>query len=157
MDKELRVSRPCSRRWDDLIGDDVRRFCSDCNKFVHNLDAIAPTEVEALRHAGGFCGTYLADASGSSANLKASPPMKGRQSSAAAATILVSVLAGCAPPQKEPNLPDAPAAPSQIGSTSENSPPSPPEGESTLLVERKREVSTERLQEELRMLGYMRD
>jgi len=157
--RELRVTRPWRRRWDDLVGDEVRRYCGDCKKFVHNLDALSPAEVAALRRAGGFCGTYLTDASGSFIGGR-SLPMPGRISSAAAATILASVMAGCSggesPPPKEPaateNSPDsAPAGPS-----AETSPAAQPLGPPATSARRVEEIPPEDL-EKLRALGYVAD
>lgn len=44
----LAVASPCHERWEDMQGDDKRRFCGRCEKHVHNLSAMPPDEAEAL-------------------------------------------------------------------------------------------------------------
>jgi len=159
MDGELRVTRPCSRRWDDLVGDEVRRYCGDCRKFVHNLDALSPAEIAALRRAGGFCGTYLTDASGSFAGSR-SLPMAGRISSAAAAAILASVMAGCSggesPPPKEPAATENSPGSAPAGPPAGTPSTAQPEGQPAVSAERREEIPPEVL-ETLRALGYVAD
>jgi len=61
----LRIVRPCTRRWDDLTGDETRRFCTDCSTLVHNLDRMSRPEIDALLRAGRFCAAYLPQDDGS--------------------------------------------------------------------------------------------
>ncbi len=43
-----KVARPCSADWDKMRGDDRRRFCEQCGKFVHNVSAMTRSEREAF-------------------------------------------------------------------------------------------------------------
>jgi len=49
----FRITDPCSRRWTDFPGDERRRFCGDCGKFVHDIAAYSKEELAAL---GPICG-----------------------------------------------------------------------------------------------------
>src|SRR5262245_186390 len=46
--ERLRVREPCSTSWDQVHGDERSRFCSACNKQVHNVAALTRAEAEAL-------------------------------------------------------------------------------------------------------------
>ena len=35
------VGKSCSANWDKMRGDDERRFCEHCQKYVHNISAIS--------------------------------------------------------------------------------------------------------------------
>jgi hypothetical protein len=54
---DIRIATPCEARWDDMVGDDRKRFCNDCKKDVHNLTAMTRAEVAAFveAHARGAC------------------------------------------------------------------------------------------------------
>lgn len=65
----VRVASPCPMRWDDMEGDDRRRFCHRCNLHVHNLSAMSDDDAEALLKAtvgsgNRLCGTYYQRADG---------------------------------------------------------------------------------------------
>lgn len=45
---QIRISKPCPARWEDMRGDDVRRFCSLCNLHVTNLSAMTSEQAEAF-------------------------------------------------------------------------------------------------------------
>lgn len=47
----LEVAAPCSASWDDMVGDEVTRFCGACEKDVHNLSAMTRDEAEAFLRA----------------------------------------------------------------------------------------------------------
>jgi hypothetical protein len=42
------ISQPCDADWDKMRGDDKRRFCEHCQKFVHNVSAMTSTERAAF-------------------------------------------------------------------------------------------------------------
>lgn len=46
--KSLRVAAPCSANWDDMVGDDKKRFCSQCALHVHNVSAMTAEEAESF-------------------------------------------------------------------------------------------------------------
>jgi len=55
---DLRVSSPCPKSWDDLVGDHRIRFCGQCKLNVYNLAEMSPEEVEqvVLKTEGRLCG-----------------------------------------------------------------------------------------------------
>lgn len=44
---ELHIAEPCSKSWDELTGDDARRYCSKCE--LHVIHGSALTRDEAIR------------------------------------------------------------------------------------------------------------
>ena len=44
----MRIPNPCSKKWENLSGDDQKRFCSLCQKNVTNIDSYTEKEVESL-------------------------------------------------------------------------------------------------------------
>ena len=59
----LQVPDPCPARWDEMVGDDRRRFCAHCQKYVHNLTAIPRDEADRLvcQSAGDLCVRFARD------------------------------------------------------------------------------------------------
>jgi hypothetical protein len=47
-DPRLEIRRPCPKRWADLVGDDTRRFCSECSLHVHNATRLSRREAQEL-------------------------------------------------------------------------------------------------------------
>jgi hypothetical protein len=43
-----RIQTPCPKRWDELIGDEKKRFCSECSLHVHNGAEMTRAEASAL-------------------------------------------------------------------------------------------------------------
>lgn len=62
----LTVNSPCTAEWDSMSGGEQARFCTHCEKSVHNLSAM--TRKDALRlvrdGAGGVCVRFYTDSSG---------------------------------------------------------------------------------------------
>ena len=58
---QIRVASPCHASWDDMRGDDRRRFCGQCHKHVHNLSGMSRDEAEALVHQteGRMCARFF--------------------------------------------------------------------------------------------------
>jgi hypothetical protein len=46
--RRVRVSSPCTASWDNMVGDDRKRFCGDCKKNVYNLSAMTSAEAKAF-------------------------------------------------------------------------------------------------------------
>lgn len=136
----LRVERPCARRWSDLVGDDVRRFCGDCDKHVFNLDAMLSAEIDALRQTGGFCATYVGDERGAFTVPRPTSPAPRRAATAVAVAVLASVIGGCAGRQTSDDV--ASPEPSVAAKTAQTPP-------STIQLD-------ETTKERLRQLGYVR-
>ena len=44
----ISIASPCSADWDQMYGDDRKRFCSDCKLNVYNLSGMSRDEAEAL-------------------------------------------------------------------------------------------------------------
>lgn len=56
--RHLQIAKPCSKKWDELVGDERRRYCGACEKHVYNLEVMEPDELVALveETEGRFCG-----------------------------------------------------------------------------------------------------
>lgn len=52
---ELKIASPCPARWEDMRGDDKRRFCESCGKHVHNFAAMREEEIAALLDGRPIC------------------------------------------------------------------------------------------------------
>lgn len=60
--QEFRIKEPCPMNWEDMNGDDKKRFCSQCSLHVHNLSAMNDGEIDRLRKkSGGLCVGYYQD------------------------------------------------------------------------------------------------
>lgn len=42
------VPKPCDKSWDEMIGDDVSRFCRHCEKDIYNISAMTRKEAKKL-------------------------------------------------------------------------------------------------------------
>lgn len=42
------ISQHCTANWEQMRGDDKRRFCEHCQRHVHNVSAMSPTERETF-------------------------------------------------------------------------------------------------------------
>jgi hypothetical protein len=49
----ISIASPCSANWNDMQGDDRRRFCASCRLHVHDLSAMTRDDAEALLRAAG--------------------------------------------------------------------------------------------------------
>lgn len=45
---EIRIASPCKSDWNEMYGDDRRRFCSQCKLNVYNLSGMTRDEAEQL-------------------------------------------------------------------------------------------------------------
>jgi carboxypeptidase family protein len=54
---QLKVVSPCSTDWDRMSGDEKKRFCSECDKFVYDFSQMTRRQVEAIVsiHQGRMC------------------------------------------------------------------------------------------------------
>jgi hypothetical protein len=57
---QLAIKEPCHADWDAMTGDQSKRFCSGCQKHVHNLDALSQPQIDALfeQSKGKLCIRY---------------------------------------------------------------------------------------------------
>jgi hypothetical protein len=63
----IKIPKPCPKSWDDMQGDNAKRFCSGCSKPVYNLSTLTSDEAEKLLYAkeGNLCVAYRHKADGS--------------------------------------------------------------------------------------------
>ncbi|MBV9216389.1 MAG: hypothetical protein JO053_09445 [Acidobacteria bacterium] len=63
----ISVASPCPADWDQMYGDERKRFCGDCKLNVYNLSGMTKAEAEALvtNHEGRLCVRYYQRADGS--------------------------------------------------------------------------------------------
>lgn len=54
------ILNPCSKRWQDLTGEGRKRFCPNCQTYIHAIEQYSAEEIEDLRREslGRLCG-YL--------------------------------------------------------------------------------------------------
>ena len=65
------IKQRCAADWEKMRGDDKRRFCEQCRKFVHNVSAMTSAEREALARPENMheCVYYSERSGGDIANL----------------------------------------------------------------------------------------
>jgi hypothetical protein len=61
----IQVNSPCPALWEQMAGDEQRRFCTHCRKFVHNLTQMPSDQAERLvcESAGELCVRFARDES----------------------------------------------------------------------------------------------
>jgi hypothetical protein len=111
--EQVRVATPCPKSWDDLSGDGASRFCTHCNRQVHNLSAMPADEAQRLvcASAGRLCVAYVPDATGGVTPLayrEQKPPRYGWKLVAAIAA-LGGITSGALTAIYRPNKPPPPA------------------------------------------------
>jgi len=93
---KLQVVSPCSTDWDRMSGDEKKRFCSECNKFVYDFSQMTRRQVEAIVsiHRGQMCARITRRPDGSLVTLEAPPvhPIVGRRASPVANATLAAIL-----------------------------------------------------------------
>lgn len=52
----VRIASPCSARWEQMEGDDRRRYCSTCRLHVYNLAEMERADAERLLRSSGETG-----------------------------------------------------------------------------------------------------
>lgn len=65
--ENVRVASPCSQDWNQMLGDDRKRFCGECKLNVYNLSGMTRTEAESLliNSEGRLCVRFYRRADGS--------------------------------------------------------------------------------------------
>jgi hypothetical protein len=63
---EIKVSTPCPMGWNQMSGDDCKRYCTVCGKHVHDFAKLTSAEAAALFHDanGDLCGRLSRRADG---------------------------------------------------------------------------------------------
>lgn len=62
----VRIASPCKADWNQMIGDERRRFCGECSLNVYNLSAMTKAEAENLlvNSEGRLCARFYKRADG---------------------------------------------------------------------------------------------
>jgi len=94
----LRLARPCTVAWDQLVETDGVRYCERCESRVHDLDSLTPGELVALARANpsGFCGKSSTPAG--ELTVLEQPQVAGgvrARAGGTAVALLASTLAAC--------------------------------------------------------------
>lgn len=63
----INIASPCPADWEQMYGDDRKRFCGDCKLNVYNLSGMTRDDAERLitNHEGRLCVRYCRRADGS--------------------------------------------------------------------------------------------
>jgi hypothetical protein len=62
--RNLALSFRCPMNWEDMKGDGTMRFCEQCRKHVHNLEAYTEAEARELVCGGNACVRFRQDENG---------------------------------------------------------------------------------------------
>jgi carboxypeptidase family protein len=93
---QLKIVSPCSTDWDRMSGDEKKRFCSECDKFVYDFSQMTRSQVEAIVsiHRGRMCARITRRPDGSLVTLEAPPvhPIVARRASPVANATLAAIL-----------------------------------------------------------------
>jgi len=62
----IHIASPCPANWDEMYGDDRKRFCSECKLNVYNLSGMTRAEAASLvtNHEGRLCVSFFRRADG---------------------------------------------------------------------------------------------
>ena len=77
----LKVLEPCRRDWGAMPGDDTRRFCNQCQKYVHNLSGMTGDAARQLveNRPDEFCVRFQQDVTGRVMTIDYAPAPSGRR------------------------------------------------------------------------------
>src|SRR5262249_47140570 len=93
---QLKVVSPCSTDWDQMSGDEKKRFCSECDKFVYDFSRMTRRQVEAIVsiHRGQMCARITRRPDGSLLTLETPPvhPAVARRASPVVNATLAAIL-----------------------------------------------------------------
>lgn len=107
----IRIASPCSQKWEEMVGDERKRFCAQCQLPVYNFAAMTQVEVESLlmKAEGRVCGRIFQRTDGTiltqdcPVGLRAVRRRVGRMVTAAFSTILGLFTSQTAFAQQPPN------------------------------------------------------
>jgi len=98
---QLQVVSPCSTDWDRMSGDEKKRFCSGCNKFVYDFSQMTRRQVEAIVsiNRGRMCARITRRPDGSLLTMETPPahPVIARRASPVVNATLAAILVLNAP------------------------------------------------------------
>ncbi len=96
----IKVASPCTAEWRFMLGNDLVRFCGQCNKNVYNLSRMKREEAEALirRMEGQLCARYYVRSDGTILNADCPVGLRAahqrvRRITTAALAVLISFFA----------------------------------------------------------------
>jgi hypothetical protein len=93
---QLKVVSPCSTDWDRMSGDEKKRFCSECDKFVYDFSKMTRRQVEAIVsiHQGRMCARITRRPDGSLLTLETPQvnPIVARRASPVVNATLAAIL-----------------------------------------------------------------
>jgi Carboxypeptidase regulatory-like domain len=93
---QLQVVSPCSTDWDRMSGDEKKRFCSDCDKFVYDFSQMTRRQVEAIVsiNRGRMCARITRRPDGSLLTMETPPvhPVIARRASPVVNATLAAIL-----------------------------------------------------------------
>src|SRR5262245_26956232 len=93
---QLKVVSPCSTDWDRMSGDEKKRFCSECDKYVYDFSQMTRRQVEAIVsiHRGRMCARITLRPDGSLVTLEAPPvhPIVARRAPPVVNATLAAIL-----------------------------------------------------------------
>src|SRR5262245_55470479 len=93
---QLQVISPCSTDWDQMSGDEKKRFCVECDKFVYDFSQMTRRQVEAIVsiHQGRMCARITRRPGGSLLTLETPPahPVVARRASPVVNATLAAIL-----------------------------------------------------------------
>lgn len=99
--KNVRVASPCSADWEQMFGDERKRFCGDCKLNVYNLSSMTREEAERFVTSaeGRVCVRYFARPDGTIITQDcpvgwAKFKQRTRLMAAALASVLATFIAG---------------------------------------------------------------
>lgn len=97
----VKIASPCSADWNEMYGDERKRFCGDCKMNVYNLSGMTKTEAESLiiGAEGRLCVRFYQRADGSVITNDCPVGWAGvkhrtRVFATAAASLLMAILTG---------------------------------------------------------------
>lgn len=111
--KQINIEEPCHQSWEQMRGDEQRRFCDHCDKHVHNLSAMTKAQAqELLEREADLCVIYKYDDQDelvfAPAPTRHQLQLQGvRKLLAAAALAVPMMLAACDEPAPLQELPTA--------------------------------------------------
>ena len=92
---QISVATPCHESWDDMTGDDKKRFCCGCKKNVFNLSAMTEAEAQTVLSVGNPCVRFYRRVDGTVLTQDCPVGVKRvRRRRAVAATGAIAALAG---------------------------------------------------------------
>ncbi len=92
----LTIPKPCSSDWKMMLGDEKKRFCSECNKYVYDISKLTRTQAEALvaSKQGQLCARLTRQPDGKviTEDMRPGVQLLGRRASPIASAVITAIL-----------------------------------------------------------------